>query len=324
MSCWYTRKEMALRCALLYTGQTLAFCVAGLIAAAVFATLEGQYGLAGWQWLFIVLAATGAGLAMIALFILPDYPDSTTGSARWSMTEDMRKVAVARILADRVSTTEAKAGVWQGLRMSVFDYKMWLLVGMNIGISAAYGFSNFFPSIVRGFGYGRTITLVLTAPPYIFAAIGSLVNAWDSDRQKERGYHFAVPIAVGCIGYIICLGTQNTNARYAASFIYVGGMYFSNPLISTWTSSTMGRTPEKRAISVAFVNVLGQVGNLIAPYFFLESEEPGYRLAFILMMVMAAIACTSAMGLKYYLHRSNRKLYRRAIAEGGVYQPYVM
>ncbi|KAL0942079.1 major facilitator superfamily transporter [Colletotrichum truncatum] len=324
MSCWYTRKEMALRCALLYTGQTLAFCTAGLIAAAVFGTLEGSYGLAGWQWLFIVLACTGAGLAMIALFILPDYPDSTTGSARWSMTEDMRKVAAARILADRVSTAEAKAGVWEGLKMSVFDYKMWLLVGMNIGISAAYGFSNFFPSIVRGFGYNNTITLVLTAPPYIFAAIGSLVNAWHSDKTKERGYHFAGPIAFGCIGYIICLATENRNARYGASFIYVGGMYFANPLISTWTSNTMGRTPEKRAISVALVNVLGQIGNLIAPYFFEDSDEPRYRLAFIMMMVMGLIACASAMGLKFYLYQSNKKLYRTAVRNGTVYQPYVM
>jgi len=128
MSCWYTRREMAFRCALLYTGQTLAFCVAGLIAAAVFGTLKGKNGLAGWQWLFIVLAVTGAGLAVIALFILPDYPHSKTGSATWSMTEDMRIIAAARIAADRVSTTHAKAGVLQGLKMSVFDYKMWLLV----------------------------------------------------------------------------------------------------------------------------------------------------------------------------------------------------
>ncbi|UQC73380.1 uncharacterized protein CLUP02_00024 [Colletotrichum lupini] len=324
MSCWYTRKEMALRCALLYTGQTLAFCTAGLIAAAVFGTLEGKYGLAGWQWLFIVLASTGAGLAMIALFILPDYPDSNTGSARWSMTEDMRKLAAARILADRVSTSEATAGVWAGLKMSIFDYKMWLLVGMNIGISAAYGFSNFFPSIVRGFGYNNTITLVLTAPPYIFAALGSLVNAWHSDRQKERGYHFAGPIAFGCIGYIICLATESKTARYAASFVYVGGMYFANPLISTWTSNTMGRTPEKRAISVALVNVLGQIGNLIAPYFFVDSDEPRYRLAFIMMMVMGLIACTSAMGLKFYLYKANQRLYREAVRNGSVYNPYVM
>jgi hypothetical protein len=33
---------------------------------------------------------------------------------------------------------------------------------MNIGISAAYGFSNFYPSIVRGFGYNNTTTLLLT------------------------------------------------------------------------------------------------------------------------------------------------------------------
>lgn len=149
LSCWYTRKEMALRCAILYSAQTLAFCSAGLIAAAVFATLERVHGLAGWQWLFIVLAVAGASLALVALFLLPDYPDSKTGSAMWLMTEDMRKVAVARILADRPSTGEAKAGVWEGLKLSVKDVKLWLLTCMNIAISAAYGFSNFFPSIVR-------------------------------------------------------------------------------------------------------------------------------------------------------------------------------
>jgi hypothetical protein len=87
------------------------------------------------------------------------------------MTEDMRRVAAARIAADRVSTSEAKSGVWEGLKKTVF------LVSLNIGISAAYGFSNFFPNIVRGFGYSRVVTLLLTCPPYICAAIGSLINA---------------------------------------------------------------------------------------------------------------------------------------------------
>ena len=100
-------------------------------------------------------------------------------------------------------------------------------------------------------------------------------------------------------------------------------MYFSNPLISTWTANTMGRTPEKRAVSVAFVNVLGQVGNIIAPYFFVGDDEPRYQLAFILMMVMALIACSSAMGLKFYLMRSNKKLYKRAVDNNVPYQPYI-
>ncbi|KAM0277432.1 hypothetical protein ACHAQH_005796 [Verticillium albo-atrum] len=325
MSCWYTRKEMALRVALLYTGLTLAQATSGLIAAAVFATLEGALGMAGWQWLFIVLAAVGAFLAFIAIFILPDYPDSTSGSAKWSMTEDMRRIAAARILADRVSVSEDKTGVWHGLKLCLTDYKTWIIVSLNLSLSAAYGFSNFFPSIVRGFGFeSRTTTLLLTAPPYLFAAIGSLVNAWDSDRRKERGYHFSVPVAVGIGGYIVCLATTNVPARYTAAFMYVGGMFIANPLINVWITGTLGKTPEKRAVSVAVVNVLGQIGNFIAPYFFIESDEPAYTLAFILMMVFALISIASAMTLKFFLHRSNKRLYRQAMENGTVYNPYTL
>lgn len=65
--------------------------------------MEGKYGIAGWQWFFIVLAICGAGFAVLAAFLLPDYPDSKTGSATWTMTEDMRRIAAARIIADRVT-----------------------------------------------------------------------------------------------------------------------------------------------------------------------------------------------------------------------------
>lgn len=230
MSCWYTRKEMAVRTAILYTGLVLAMASSGLIAAGVFAGLDGARGIAGWQWLFIVLAAVGAFFGIIAMFLLPDYPDSQSGSAMWSMTEDMRKIASARILADRVSLPSAKGGIWYGLRLACTDYKLWIFVAINISISAAYGFLNFFPSIVRGFGFeSRTTTLLLTAPPYVFAACGSLVNAWSSDRRRERGYHMSGPVIIAILGYIVCVATQNVPARYAASFMYIGGVSLVYP-----------------------------------------------------------------------------------------------
>ena len=324
MSCWYTRHEIALRVAVLFTGLTLAQAFSGLISAAVFATLEQKHGIAGWQWLFIILAVVGAVMAVVAMFLLPDYPHSTTGSATWSMTEDMRRLAVARIAADRVSMTEGKNGIWQGLKLCLIDYKTWVLVFCNIAISAAYGFSNFYPAIVRGFGFGRTGTLLLTAPPYVCAAIGGLVNSWHSDKAKERGYHYSAPIAVALIGYIICLGTTNIPARYAASFLYVGGMFTAYPLLHTWTAMTLSKTPEKKAASIAVVNLLGQVGNTVAPFFFIESDEPRYQLAFILMMVMGALSIALAMVLKFFLHRANRKLLDQAHQNQTAYSPYVL
>jgi MFS family permease len=327
LGCWYTRREIALRMAILYSAQTLAFCSAGLIAAAIYATLEQVHGLAGWQWLFIILAVTGAGFAAICFFILPDYPTSTTGSARWTMTEDMRKIAAARILADRPSTAEGKTGAWEGLKLSVRDPKLYVLTLMNICISAAYGFSNFYPSIVRGlaksWGYSSTIALLLTAPPYIFAAIGSYINAWHSDKTKERGLHYAIPVLVACTGFIVCLATANPAARYGASFIYVGGMYIANPLIMGYVSGVLGKTPEKRAVSVALCNLLSQIGNFTAPYMFQPREEPRYISAFIGMMAFGIASAACAVGLKWWLVRSNKKLLRIAERDGTAYQPYV-
>lgn len=50
LSLFYTRKEIATRVSILYAGNIFAVSFAGLIAAAVFSTLDKKYGMHGWQW----------------------------------------------------------------------------------------------------------------------------------------------------------------------------------------------------------------------------------------------------------------------------------
>jgi MFS family permease len=54
LSIFYTRKEIATRISVLYTGNILATAFAGLIAAGIFYGLGDVAGLHGWQWLFIL------------------------------------------------------------------------------------------------------------------------------------------------------------------------------------------------------------------------------------------------------------------------------
>jgi sugar phosphate permease len=129
MSCWYTRRELALRTAILYSGLVLAQAFSGLIAAGVFSGMTGLAGIAGWKWLFILEAALSAVFALTAYFILPNYPHSKTGSAMWSMTEEMRKIAVVRIEADRVEKY-SESTVWQGLRLALADVKTYIFVSI--------------------------------------------------------------------------------------------------------------------------------------------------------------------------------------------------
>jgi MFS family permease len=53
LSLFYTRKEIATRLSILYSGNIFATSFSGLIAAATFSTLDHVHGIRGWQWLFM-------------------------------------------------------------------------------------------------------------------------------------------------------------------------------------------------------------------------------------------------------------------------------
>lgn len=128
LSCWYTRKELAFRTAILYSGLVLATAFSGLIAAGVFAGLDGVRNIAGWRWLFLIEGVASFTIGIASAFILPDFPESATGSVTWLLTKEEREVAVERMQRDRTSTGEEKHSVWYGLKLAVTDYRTWIFV----------------------------------------------------------------------------------------------------------------------------------------------------------------------------------------------------
>jgi hypothetical protein len=322
MSCWYTRREFALRVALLYSGLVLAQAFSGLIAAGVFNGLDGPMGLAGWQWLFILEGAMSAFFAVTAFFLLPNYPTSTSGGAMRYMTAEMRLVAHARILDDRVESS-AKSTVWHGLMLALKDVKLYGFLCLNVFITSSYGFNNFFPTIVSGLGFGNSVTsLLMTAPPYVLGTACTFYVAWDSDRRGERGFHIVIPLCCSVVGFIITVATGNAPARYAMTFLYAAGCFSANTLQYTWAVSTLSQTPEKRAAAGAMVNIFGHLGNVWSPYFFPDSHQPRYTMAMILQIVFACLGIAVAAVMKWHLTKKNKKLKADADALGVEFNPF--
>ncbi|KXH63316.1 hypothetical protein CSAL01_00933 [Colletotrichum salicis] len=77
LSIFYTRKELETRISVLYTGQVVRTGCSGLIAAAIFSTLDQVKGIAGWKWLFIIEGWVTALIAVFGFFLLPDDPSVT-------------------------------------------------------------------------------------------------------------------------------------------------------------------------------------------------------------------------------------------------------
>lgn len=176
---------------------------------------------------------------------------------------------------------------------------------MLTGNHVAYGFIYFFPGIVKAMHFGdRTITLAIEAPPYLIAGLCSVLNALHSDRTQERGWHIAIPMLITATGFVISIATLNGPARYVAAFLYTGGVFSSLSLVTAWAVQTLNQTPEKRAAVVSLLNAFSQVGTIVAPYFFLKSQQPRYVLAMALMMAFALVNASLAVILKWWFRRT--------------------
>lgn len=176
LSMFYTRREIATRISVLFTGNICATAFMGLIAIGVF-KLDGAAGLSGWKWLFIIQGVITFVIAIIAAFILPDEPLAT----RW-LSRDERMLAHSRVANDTVRLQD-NTTTWTGLLEAMRDPHLWVLLFMQHLHMAASSFKNFFPTIVETLGFNRTVTLALSCPPYLVA--GGISIAWAASSGES-------------------------------------------------------------------------------------------------------------------------------------------
>ncbi|KAM0713560.1 hypothetical protein Q7P37_010522 [Cladosporium fusiforme] len=302
ISMFYTKKEMATRMAILYTGNMLASSFSGLIAAAVF-QLDGRNGLAGWQWLFIIQGVFSIAVAFIAAFTLPDSPLKT----RWLKPEE-RELAHRRIFDDTTNRRAEGSSVWKGLREAASDPKLIIFCIMDHCHLAANGFKNFLPSVVKTLGFDTTTTLALTCPPYLVAGGISIAVSWSSGRFNERTWHTTVSKLVACAGFAIAAATYNVAARYVAIMIFVGATYGVNNIVLAWAAASLGETDEKKAVAIAMTNTIGNLASVYTPYLWPDADSPGYLTAFLASIAFSVMVIVSAWTMKWILMRKNKKL----------------
>jgi MFS family permease len=126
LSAWYTRKELALRTALLYSGSMISGAFSGLISAGIVNGLDHARGWRAWRWLFLIEGVITVFVALVCAWILPDFPRTT----RW-LSDEERELAIWRLREDVgqddwISRQEQR--LWPGFKLAVRDVKTWLLV----------------------------------------------------------------------------------------------------------------------------------------------------------------------------------------------------
>lgn len=314
ISKWYKHSELGSRTALLYCGNIVSNAFGALIASAILDNMESVFGRAAWRWLFYLEGSMTILVAICAMFILPDFPETTKSG--W-LTEQEVKLAVRRMEED-ADTHHDHAGsksLVQGFWMAILDPNVWILTIAMFFQTIANGFTAYFPTIVSTLGYSRTVTLLLCAPPYLFTAFEAFFVSRHSDKVGERFYHITIPFWIGTLGFVMAMSTMNTGVRYFSLFLLTQS-YAGFSVFYGWLSNTFPSPPAKRAVALAFINSVSQVGNVVGSYAWQPTWAPTYRNSFLICIVASCCSIFSCYVLKIRLSSMNEKTQRAETERG--------
>ncbi|KAI1134743.1 major facilitator superfamily domain-containing protein [Hypoxylon sp. FL0543] len=300
---WYTRKELTTRNAILFCGNIISNAFSALVGAGVLSNMQGVLGHAAWRWLFWIEGGITMAVAISAGFILPDLPHNSRG-----FTAEELEVAQLRMIEDvgEADADGANQGVFDGLIMAVKDVKIYLMMLTFTAYVVGLSFNAFFPTLTGTLGFDYVPTLLMSAPPWVFSCIVSLVNAWHADRTQEKFWHITGPIIGGIVGFIISMSTLNVAARYVALFLQASA-YAGFIVFYSWISSSFPRPPAKRAVAIALINAFSQLGNVAGSYVW-DLKDNGYRKSYGIVTALFGITIVGCWAFRAILGNLNRKL----------------
>lgn len=221
---WYKRSELSQRTAFLACGSNLSNAFGALIASGILDLMDGVLGFTAWRWLFFVEGGLTVIVAIIAIFILPDYPE--TEKISW-LTPAEHALAKMRMIEDTATNDSSSSaydddelpkrsekGATAGLVLALSDWKVWYMAVTQFSFILSSSHYMYFPTLTATMGYNSTISLLLCAPPWILAAGWAIWLTGHSDRSGERCMHVVVPQTIAIMGFLLAMSTMNTVIRY--------------------------------------------------------------------------------------------------------------
>jgi MFS family permease len=255
LTIWYPSDRRSTRTAWFVTAIPLAGVIGNPISGAIMDFCSGAYGLAGWQWLFLIEGVPSIIVGVWVMF----YLDSNINEAKW-LTADEKTLLNRNLQAEETQKTETS--ILDAFKSAKVYVLCVIYFTLMIGL---YGIAFWLPTIVKALGVqGYWNVGLLSAIPWGFATIGMLIISHHSDQTGERRWHYALNAAVGALGLALA-GAVGGNAVLSIIFLSIGtlGVVGSMPLF--WPIPSAFLTGTAAATGIGIVNSIGNLGGYVGP-----------------------------------------------------------
>jgi hypothetical protein len=277
--------------------------------------MDGIAGKHGWAWIFILEGLLTILFGIASFWMVHDFPDE----ARF-LTEEDRIRVVRRLKLDQQSSADHEEFKMTYLYAGLKDWKMWLGMAIYMGCDMPlYAFSLFLPSIVSELGWNGSIiqSQLMSVPPYVAAALLTVVIGFVADRTRQRGLCNIVVSAIGITGFGMLIGASSAKVKYAGTFLGALGIY---PCISN-TITWMANNTEgvyKRGVVLGFVIGWGNLNGVVSSNIYFSSPQyyqgHGVVLAYMAIFLLGgSLLMTTLLRIENKKRRQGKRDY---LAEG--------
>lgn len=254
---WYPSHRRARIVAMFMAAIPISGIFGNPLSGWIMSAFHDHSGWQGWQWMFVIEAIPAV---LVGLLVLWKFDDSIR-KAKW-LSEDEKQILEANIAADNKGKTEHP-----GIGKVFSDLRVW---GMSLiyfaFVMGQYGLTFWMPTLVKNAGVKDTFMVgVLSAIPYICAAITMVLIGRSADARRERRWHLVVPALMGAVGFAV-VATAGNNVALSIVFLSLAaaGVLTCAPLF--WSLPTAFLQGTAAAAGIAAINSVGNLAGFVSPY----------------------------------------------------------
>src|SRR5215467_11968443 len=288
LSHWYPEAQRARAIAAFMPAVPVSGVTGGPLSGALL-NLNGVFGLAGWQWLFLVEGVPAILLGAIVLAYLTDRPET----AHWLSS------AEKDWLTSRLAAEHGSRGAAHSIVSALTNPTIWTL-GIIFLLAAVgfYGFSFWSPLVVKSLTGASDLSVgIVIGLIGAVTILSMLLNSMHTDRTDERPWHIFLPLLVMGAGFFGCaLLRQPILALVFLAMVPIGHCAAYGPF---WSLPSRFLTGAPAAAGIALVVTIANVGGFIGPTIIgaMKDRFGTHGPAFVLLGGCAIVAALLAMAI---------------------------
>ncbi len=255
LSYWFPARHRAGVTALFMGAVPISTALGSPISAALL-EMNGLFGMAGWQWLFIIEAIPAVILSVVVFFYMTDRPEKAT----W--LKDDERAWLVNAMNEEVAGKAAAAehSIIRGLA----DPRVIALALIYFGTSAGlYTLGIWAPQIIKQLGVSSMTVGFLNAIPPSISVVAMVLWSRHSDRTGERTWHVILACLAASVGLMIAANSTGVVGLIAALTLVNVGISCAKPPL--WSMPTMFLSGAAAATGIATINSIGNLGGFAGP-----------------------------------------------------------